>query len=237
MGPAIISTEELRARRGTLSFMVARIIAVLAVLAALATAAWFLWPRDAPPPPSPVAAAPEAAPKAEGPRHPIAPPAGEPLPGLKQSDPAIRESYATRMNPVKPIGGPLATTGSEATLAIGPANARRYSAFVAMVEKVDAADAVAAYRRLYPLFQQAYVDLGYPNGYFNDRLVDVIDHLLATPDLEGPIALAQPHVLYEFADPALEERSSGQKAMLRMGRDNAARLKAKLRELRSALVL
>src|SRR5688500_5105143 len=163
MGPAIISTEELRARRGTLSFMVVRIIAVLAVLAALATAAWFLWPRRAPPPPSPVAAAPEAAPKAEGPRHPIAPPAGEPLPGLKQSDPAIletlarllgaaqvqrffnveslvvnlvatidnlpRESYATRMNPVKPIGGPLATTGSEATLAIGPANARRYSAF------------------------------------------------------------------------------------------------------------
>jgi hypothetical protein len=148
-----------------------------------------------------------------------------------------RESYATRMNPVKPIGGALSTTGSEATLAIGPQNARRYSAFVGLVERVDAADAVAAYRRLYPLFQQAYVDLGYPNGYFNDRLVDVIDHLLATPEVEGTIALTQPHVLYEFADPELEERSAGQKAMLRVGAENARRLKAKLRELRAALVL
>ena len=64
----------------------------------------------------------------------------------------------------------------------------------------------------------------------------MIDHLLATPDLVGPIALAVPHVLYEFADPALEERSAGQKALLRMGRGNALRLKAKLRDLRAALV-
>lgn len=27
------------------------------------------------------------------------------------------------------------------------------------------------YVRLYPLFQKAYVELGYPNGYFNDRLI------------------------------------------------------------------
>jgi len=31
-----------------------------------------------------------------------------------------------------------------------------------------------------PQLQQAYEDIGYPNRYFNDRLVDVIDQLLAT---------------------------------------------------------
>ena len=78
--------------------------------------------------------------------------------------------------------------------------------------------------------------LGYPSGYFNDRLVAVIDHLLDTPEVKGPIKLVVPHVLYEFADPALQERSAGQRAMLRIGPENAARLKAKMREVRAALV-
>jgi hypothetical protein len=97
---------------------------------------------------------------------------------------------------------------------------------------MDTGKLVALYVRLYPLFQQAYRDLGYPDRYFNDRLVEVIDHLLATPSVPGPIKLAQPHVLYEFADPALEARSAGQKILIRIGPDNAARVKAKLRELR-----
>ncbi|HKE94098.1 MAG TPA: DUF3014 domain-containing protein, partial [Povalibacter sp.] len=90
----------------------------------------------------------------------------------------------------------------------------------------------ALYKHFYPLFQQAYTELGYPDGYFNNRLVEVIDHLLETPEVTGPIRLTQPGVLYQFADPALEERSAGQKLLIRMGSDNAAALKLKLRELR-----
>jgi hypothetical protein len=65
--------------------------------------------------------------------------------------------------------------------------------------------------------------------------VEVIDHLLATPEAPGPIRLAQPKVLYEFADPALEELSAGQKMMLRIGKGNRERIKAKLREIRAAI--
>lgn len=147
-----------------------------------------------------------------------------------------REAYAQRLNPVKPIEGPFRTTGQEQTLAIAPANALRYSAFIKLVEGVDSNEAVQTYRRFYPLFQQAYVELGYPDGYFNDRLVQVIDHLLAAPEIEGPIALTTPHVMHEYASAELEERSSGQKAMIRIGRDNARRLKAKLNEIRPLLV-
>jgi hypothetical protein len=85
------------------------------------------------------------------------------------------------------------------------------------------------------LFQSAYVELGYPNGYFNDRLVEVIDHLLAAPEANAPIRLVQPKVLYEFEDADLQALSSGRKAMLRLGPANEARVKAKLREFRARI--
>ena len=91
------------------------------------------------------------------------------------------------------------------------------------------------YLRFYPLFQRVYQDLGYPNGYFNDRLVQAIDSLLATPQPAGPIELTRPNVMYTFADPALEARPAGQKMLLRMGPENAAVIKAKLTELRAII--
>jgi Protein of unknown function (DUF3014) len=144
-----------------------------------------------------------------------------------------REEYAARLNPVKPIPGTPVTAGQGEALTLAPANAARYAPFLAMVQAVDTPKLVALYARHYPLFQQAYVELGYPHGHFNDRLVEVIDHLLAAPEAPEPIRLAQPHVLYEYADADLESLSAGDKAMLRIGRDNAARVKAKLREIRA----
>ena len=93
----------------------------------------------------------------------------------------------------------------------------------------------AVYIQFYPLFQQSYAELGYPSRYFNDRVFEVIDHLLSAPDVTGPIALTQPKVLYEFADPQLQELSAGQKILVRMGPDNEAKVKAKLREIRKLL--
>ena len=146
-----------------------------------------------------------------------------------------REVVSRRVNPLRPVPGLPATAGKDADLALAPANAARYAPHMRLVEGVGTEKLVAFYRRHYPLFQQAYVELGYPNGYFNDRLVEVIDHLLATPEPAGPVRLTQPKVLYEFADPALEELSSGQKMMLRIGKDNRERVKAKLTEIRAAV--
>lgn len=146
-----------------------------------------------------------------------------------------RKKVAIQLRPLKPAGGELAVApGGEPTLS--PDNSERYAAFMAVVKNADVAQVVSVYRHFYPLFQQAYVDLGYPDGYFNDRLVEVIDHLLATPDVTGPIKLTQPSVFYQYADPSLEERSAGQKLMIRLGSQNAALVKAKLRELRKEVV-
>jgi hypothetical protein len=94
---------------------------------------------------------------------------------------------------------------------------------------------VDLYQRFYPLFQQSYERLGYPDAYFNDRLIEVIDHLLETPTPNEPIQLIRPNVLYEFADPGLESLSSGQKLLLRMGPANAATVKGVLIEFRLRL--
>lgn len=142
-----------------------------------------------------------------------------------------RRKTAVQLWPVKPVTGEL-TISDAGEPTLSPDNAARYAPFVKILRNADMAQVAALYKRFYPLFQQAYVDLGYPDGYFNDRLVEVIDHLLATPEVAGPIKLTQPGVFYQYADPSLEERSSGQKLMIRLGSDNAATVKAKLRELR-----
>lgn len=145
-----------------------------------------------------------------------------------------RKKLAVQMRPVQPTAGELATSGTD-QITLSDANYARYAPLVQLVQRADTAQVVALYQRYYPLFQQAYVDLGYPQGYFNDRLVEVIDHLLATPEIPGPIRLTRPSVYYEFADRSIEERSAGQKLLIRMGSENAAAVKAKLRELRTAV--
>jgi hypothetical protein len=146
-----------------------------------------------------------------------------------------RKKTAVQMWPVKPLGGELLANGDAEELTLAPGNYARYQPFVKIVQNTDTAQLVAIYKQYYPLFQQAYADLGYPDGYFNDRLVEVIDHLLATPEIRGPIRLKRPSVNYEFADAELESRSAGQKLLIRIGSENAAVVKAKLQELRQAV--
>jgi hypothetical protein len=137
--------------------------------------------------------------------------------------------------PVHPVPGTFFVTSRNGVLAVAPTNDARYTPYVRLLDSVDTGKMVATYQRFYPLFQQAYVELGYPNGYFNDRLVEVIDVLLATPVPGGPIALEQPKVTYQFADPALESVPAGQKILLRIGPANAAKVKAKLSEIRAQI--
>lgn len=147
-----------------------------------------------------------------------------------------RAKIATRMVPVKRVEGPFLVQGKEEELAIGADNSARYVPYVRLLEAVDTGKLVSLYVRMYPLFQQAYEDLGYPRQHFNDRLVEVIDDLLAAPQPQEAIPLVRPKVFYLYADPDLEARSSGQKILMRMGSDNAARVKARLRAIRAELV-
>ncbi|MCE9614044.1 MAG: DUF3014 domain-containing protein [Lentisphaerae bacterium] len=137
--------------------------------------------------------------------------------------------------PVKPTGGRFLTTGAGDAIRTSADNARRYGPVLAFMESIDTAALIPLYVQYYPLFQEAYRELGYPEGDFNTRLVEVIDHLLATPDIADPVALTPHAVMFKYADASLEELSAGQKLLLRMGNANAQRVKAKLRDLRHQL--
>jgi hypothetical protein len=161
-------------------------------------------------------------------------------------DNLARAHAPARLWPVHPTAGRFATQQMGEGAVIGAENSRRYGVFVKWVDSLDMKGVAGLYRQLYPNFQIAYEALGYPGRYFNDRVVDVIDHLLETPsvdeplavklaDIKGPIQPARPWVIVEFADASLESRSAGQKLLLRMGPDHAGTLKAKLRQLRGEL--
>lgn len=147
-----------------------------------------------------------------------------------------RKKLAPRLMPVKSASGQFLTEDKDDALVLSEKNYARYSPYVRLLDAVDAKKLVTFYTQFYPLFQKAYEDLGYPGAYFNDRLVEVIDDLLAAPQVEGPVMLVRPKIYYLFADPELEALSAGQKMLIRIGPENADKVKAKLREIRSALV-
>lgn len=153
-----------------------------------------------------------------------------------------REKVAEKIRAIRPVPGafivdraPIDAASGEEHITLATANYARYEPAIRLLSALDMRQVGLLYRSYYPLLQQAYEDLGYPGRYFNDRLVEVIDHLLEAPVPTEPPALVQPKAMYEFADVALEERSAGQKLMIRMGPQNAARVKERLTALRAEI--
>ena len=118
---------------------------------------------------------------------------------------------------------------------LDPKSHDRFDPLVNMVTAVPPDRAVQLLRTIEPLMDDAYAELGLQDVAVEDRLRAAIDLLLETPEVEGPIELQQPAVVYEFADPRLEQLRPAQKLLLRMGPDNADRVRARLREIRALL--
>ncbi|MCX7515353.1 DUF3014 domain-containing protein [Frateuria sp. STR12] len=146
-----------------------------------------------------------------------------------------RQSVGSNILPVQTPKGAFLVEQGDGAVTLSPRNAERYAPYMRVLDGTDPKALVAWYVAHYPLFQQAYRDLGYPKGYFNDRLIAAIDDMLAAPVPEAPVQLVQPKVFYRYADAGLETRSAGQKMLMRMGADNEARVKAKLRQIRDLL--
>jgi len=146
-----------------------------------------------------------------------------------------RKKVAAELRPVQPTPGDTAVDTQAGQTILSDQNYARYAPVMQVVSAMDPKALAAIYFRLYPLFQQAYENLGYPGKYFNDRMVLAIDSLLATPDVPGPIYLVRPKVFYQFSDPKLEALPAGQKLLIRMGPQNASVIKEKLQQFRAAI--
>lgn len=159
-------------------------------------------------------------------------------------DNLAREQAPASKWPVHPMQGRFTVQDVNGVQQVAASNAARYDAFVAFAESVPVDGAVRLYMHLYPLFQVAYEELGFPGKYFNDRLVAVIDHLLAAPEpqepvqvhlvqVEGKVPSLRPWVRYEYVDPQLQALSAGQRIMVRVGLKNEQHLKAILTNVRA----
>lgn len=157
-----------------------------------------------------------------------------------------RAQASSSLWPVNPPSGPFTTDRSGEAEVIARANYARYAPYVEMLEALDLDAAVTQYRRVYPLLQRAYEDLGYPGRHFNDRVVEVIDVLRLTPEPGEPLRVRlpefgtdmkpeRPWVLYEFEDPRLQGLAAGQRMLLRMGPEQRRRVKAVLGALRQKI--
>ncbi len=152
-------------------------------------------------------------------------------------DNLLRERVSEKIRPLGRLPGSFAVdgTGGDVGFLLSTRNYDRYDRVVGLLETADVDAMIDTYRRFYPLLNEAYTLLGYPDAHFNDRVVDVLDALLATPEPEQPVELVREHVLFEYRDPELEALSSGQKMLIRMGNDNARRVKQVLRNVREGI--
>ena len=112
----------------------------------------------------------------------------------------------------------------------------RYDTLTEVITALDSEGTVRTYRRLEPLFDEAFADLGYPGREFDKVLVDALDHLLATPVPPEPPRLVEDIDVYVYADPELENLTMAQRHLLRTGPENARRIQAKLAEIRRQLL-
>jgi|GEM_PF-104168 len=111
----------------------------------------------------------------------------------------------------------------------------RFDAIVDTFVAVDTSAALAIYRLLTPLLQQAYGELGYGSNDFDTVLRRAIRNVLDMNPPEGPYQLVKPSVMYLYADAAIENLSTVEKQLVRLGPDNTQKLQQKLRAFLAAL--
>lgn len=133
--------------------------------------------------------------------------------------------------------GSFTAEEDDGALVAAPDSYRRYDRLAAAFDSLDPQGVARFYRKLEPLFDQAYRDLGYPGGRFRQPLGRAIGSLLATPvppdrlDLEAGVAS------YRFRRPEYERLTPAQKHLVRMGPRNIRLIQAELRQIAAALDL
>ncbi|MDX1491472.1 MAG: DUF3014 domain-containing protein [Pseudohongiellaceae bacterium] len=112
---------------------------------------------------------------------------------------------------------------------------KRYDAMVSTLVAVDPQAAMALYELAKPLLQEAYAEIGYRNRDFDNAMLGAIDTVINARTAPGPYQLVKPKVMYVYADAEIESMNAVEKQLLRMGPDNAAKLKAALARYKELL--
>ena len=118
---------------------------------------------------------------------------------------------------------------------ISPESFTRYNVYAQTFDQIDTSDLLALLAQYEPQILTNFEQIAEPNADFTDTLITAINRLLDTPSVNLPIPVVSDSAMYKFANPQLEALLPAQKQLLRMGPDNMRMVKAKLRDLRTAL--
>lgn len=142
---------------------------------------------------------------------------------------------ARKVSPLKVPNSQFTVSDVSNRTYLNPDSYHRYDLYADFISNLDEQQLVTTYEQLTPLLNQAFDELGYNNGSFNERMIDAIDVVLAAPIIEQAIELNSVSVNYKFVDPQLESLPNAQKLMIRMGPENSKKVKMALRKLKKQL--
>jgi hypothetical protein len=120
---------------------------------------------------------------------------------------------------------------------IDAASFRRYDLATDVFASLDERGTAELFRRIAPLLDEAYLEVGDPQRTFEETLERAIANLLAVPVPAAPVEVTAASVSYTWADHDLEGRTLAEKHLLRLGPENATRVQSKLRALAKAMEL
>lgn len=138
---------------------------------------------------------------------------------------------------------PLAPLRPSIRLSIGStgtvehANFDRWTSAVRALQSISARDAAQVYVNVKELFDQAYRELGYPEGDFDVAVVKAIRMLNATPEVTGDLTLLKREGYFEHDSATLRSLPPVQKQLILTGPDNRRRVLAWLNEFATVLDL
>ncbi len=136
----------------------------------------------------------------------------------------------THLEKMRPKGRFAALTDAQGAY-INPESYHRYDAYADAISGLDPNGTARLYETLKPRIQDAYRELGYPDGDVDSALKRAIVLLLKTPVVDGRIGLTGPPPLYTFSDDRLELLDGSQRQLLRMGPRNERIVQEKLRAI------
>ena len=95
---------------------------------------------------------------------------------------------------------------------------------------------ITLFREYQSTIEQAWQALGYADKSVEPALLEVLELIMLTPDIQLDARLLKDEANWVYEDESLEKLPALQKQIMRMGPENAERLKALARDLRGGLL-
>ena len=131
----------------------------------------------------------------------------------------------------------LKLTGGGTSGRIDPTSYVRWDGPARALLDINAADAAQVYVNVKPLFDEAYAELGYPGGNFDDAIVRAIQMLVSTPQAAGDPVLLERETYFEHDDATLRSLRPVQKQLLLTGPEHQRQIVTWLKRFAAALAL